>query len=59
MLYPDFRTKPENMRVSRTIISRATPDPEFQIEHIRKVPAFKLTQSVIRKPVEKIIGLPC
>ncbi len=56
MFYSDFRTKPQNMRVSRTSIARAIPDPDIQAEHTRKVPAFKLTQAEIRKLVEEIIG---
>ena len=56
MFYPDFRTKPQNMRVSRTSITRAIPDLDIQTAHTRKVPAFKLTQAEIRKLVEEIIG---
>jgi len=44
------------MRVSRTIITRAIPDPDIQTEYTRKVPAFKLTQAEIREIVENIIG---
>ena len=56
MLYPDFYAKPQNMRFSCTIITRAIPDPDIQNENTRKVPAFKLTQAEIRKLVEAIIG---
>ena len=56
MFYSDFRAKPQNVRASHTIITRAIPDPDIQAEHTGKVPAFKLTQAEIRKIVEEIIG---